>query len=289
LKNPKVTIGMPVFNDVDYIEKSIQSVLNQSFEDFELLISDDQSSDGSADICKKYQESDHRVKYVRQPENLGISKNMKYLLDQSNSQFFIWAADDDLWAPAFLETLVQALEDNPEYVCTFSTFTHIDEAGNIIERPLDFDFEGTSAKQRIKKLIIEPFDAFGYGLFRREPIKNVNFPVWGWPNKRVSWNNIYPTLFYYLAKGNYKHVYGEPLFFNRVKTKTNHSLARNSRFYHLFAYVIRKINLFTACFVNVIKGGQFKIALLLGPLLLKKWVIVPIYYEFKSVLATRRK
>jgi len=280
---------MPVFNDVDYIEKSIQSVLKQSYKNFELVISDDQSTDGSADICKKYEQSDSRIKYVRQPKNLGISKNMKFLLNQSNSEFFIWAADDDLWAPEFLKILVQTLEDNPKYICAFSTFTHINEKGNIIDKPLDFDFEGKSAKQRIKKLIVDPFDAFGYGLFRRELIKNVKFPVWVWPNKSVSWNNIYPTLFYYLAKGNYKHVHGEPLFFNRVKTRTNHSLTRKSKVYHLFAFVIRKINLFTACFINITKGGQFKTALLLGPLLIKKWVIVPVYYEFKSVLATRRK
>jgi glycosyltransferase involved in cell wall biosynthesis len=282
-------VGMPVFNDVDYVEKSIQSVLKQSFKNFEFVISDDQSTDGSADICRKYERSDSRIKYIRQPKNLGISKNMKYLLDQSNSAFFIWAADDDLWTPKFLEVLVKTLEDNPEYICAFSTFTHVNENGDIIDKPLDFDYEGKSAKQRIKKLIVDPFDSFGYGLFRREVIKNVKFPVWVWPNKNVSWNNIYPTLFYYLAKGNYKHVYGDPLFFNRVKTRTNHSLIRSSKVYHLFAFVVRKFNLFTACFINITKGSQFKTALLLGPLLIKKWVIVPIYYEFKSVLATRRK
>lgn len=280
---------MPVFNDVDYIEKSIQSVLKQSYKNFELVISDDQSTDGSADICRKYEQSDSRIKYIRQPKNLGISKNMKFLLDQSNNTFFIWAADDDLWAPEFLERLVKTLEDHPEYICAFSTFTNINEKDEIIDEHLDFNFEGKSAKERIKKLIVDPFDVFGYGLFRREYIKNVKFPVWVWPNKKVSWNNIYPTLFYYLAKGNYKHVYGEPLFFNRVKTKTNHSLTRNSKVYHLFAFVIRKINLFTACFINITKGGRFKAALLLCPLLIKKWVIVPIYYEFKNVLGTRRK
>lgn len=289
MKTPKVTVGMPVFNDVDYIEKSIQSVLNQSYNDFELLISDDQSTDGSADICRRYEQLDSRIKYIRQPKNLGISKNMKFLLDQSNSTFFIWAADDDLWALEFLGTLVETLEDNPEYICAFSTFTHINEKDEIIDKHLDFNFEGKSAKQRIKKLIVDPFDVFGYGLFRREYIKNVTFPVWAWPNKKVSWNNIYPSLFYYLSKGNYKHVYGKPLFFNRIKSKANHSLSRTNNLYHLFAFIIRKLNLFSSCLINISKGGQLKLAVVLSPLLFKKWVIVPVYYEFKSVLATRRK
>src|SRR5690554_7612694 len=86
-----ITIGMPVFNDVDFIEESILSVLNQSFSDFELIISDDGSSDGSADICKQYAEKDSRVRYVRQAKNLGISKNMEWLLNQSKNKYFVWA------------------------------------------------------------------------------------------------------------------------------------------------------------------------------------------------------
>lgn len=280
---------MPVFNDVDYIEKSIQSVLKQSYKNFELVISDDQSTDGSADICKNYEQSDSRIKYIRQPKNLGISKNMKFLLDQSNSEFFIWAADDDLWAVDFLKVLVNTLENNPDYLSAFTTYTHINEKDEIIDIPLDYNYEGKSAKQRIKKLILEPSDAFGYGLFRRKSIKSVKFPVWVWPNKNVSWNNIYPTLFFYLAKGNYKQVYGEPLFFNRIKERTNHSLTRKNKAFHLFALLVRKINLFNSCIINTIKGGQLKTALLLSPLLLKKWVIVPFYYELRSALNTHKK
>jgi glycosyltransferase involved in cell wall biosynthesis len=284
-----VTIGMPVYNDVEYIEKSIQSILKQSFNKFELIISDDYSSDGSAEICIQYEKIDNRIKYIRQAKNIGISKNMKFLLDQSNCDFFIWAADDDIWASNYLEKLVNALINNPSYICAFSTFTHINEKGKIIDKPLNYDFEDKSAKQRIKKMILDPFDAFGYGLFRRKPISQVKFPVWVWPNKKVAWNNIYPTLFYYLAKGNYKHVYGEPLFYNRVKPKTNHSLTRTNKVFHIFAFVVRKFNLFLACLKNISKGGEFKTALVLWPLLFKKWVVVPIYYEVKSILKKERK
>lgn len=279
---------MPVFNDVAFIEESIKSLLSQSFTDFQLIISDDQSTDGSDQICKKYAELDDRVKYIRQPKNLGISKNMKFLLNQANTSYFMWAADDDLWDSSFLEKLVNTLEKNPSYLCAFSTFCHIDSAGDRISEPLNFDYEDISPYNRLKKLIINPFDAFGYGLFKTKEIKEVTFPVWVWPNKRISWNNIYPTLCYYLAKGNYKNVYDEPLFFNRVKLNVNHSIDKKTRFSDFFSFSIRRINLCFASLKRIQLGANLGMSLRLSPLLLKKWGIVPIYYKLKETLSKKR-
>ena len=78
-----ITIGMPVYNDIDFIEESIQSILAQSFVNFKLLISDDGATDGSELICEKYEKLDNRVVYIRQEVNLGISKNMQFLLNSA--------------------------------------------------------------------------------------------------------------------------------------------------------------------------------------------------------------
>ena len=75
-----LTIGMPVFNDILFIEQSIQSILNQSFKDFIFILSDDGATDGSAEICLEYAKQEPRIKYVKQKNNLGISKNMEFLL-----------------------------------------------------------------------------------------------------------------------------------------------------------------------------------------------------------------
>jgi len=108
-----ITIGMPVYNDVNFIEKSLESILNQTHQNFELIISDDGATDGSDLVCKKYAAKDPRIIYIRQPKNLGISKNMEFLYSQATKKYFMWAGDDDLLAPAFIETLINSLERNP--------------------------------------------------------------------------------------------------------------------------------------------------------------------------------
>ena len=89
---PKVTIGMPVYNAEKYLRKSLGALVSQSFKDFELIISDNASIDGSSDICKEYSKIDDRIKYVRQPVNIGGWENFKYVLNifyKNQSNFYV--------------------------------------------------------------------------------------------------------------------------------------------------------------------------------------------------------
>lgn len=110
--HPAVSIGMPVFNCEPWVGKAIESILGQSYEDFELIISDNASTDGTGRICQQYASRDKRITYIRQPKNIGATNNFKYVVEKANGKFFIWAAGDDWWAPDRLEKLVMALKDN---------------------------------------------------------------------------------------------------------------------------------------------------------------------------------
>ena len=103
---------MPVFNDIDFIKQSVESILNQSYSDFWLVISDDASTDGTGEICKNYALKDNRIKYIRHEKNLGISRNMQFLLSHATTEYFMWAGDDDLYAPDFIVKHIKALETN---------------------------------------------------------------------------------------------------------------------------------------------------------------------------------
>lgn len=245
MKDLQVTIGMPVFNDVLFLEKSLKSILSQTFKDFILIISDDGSTDGSELICEKYVELDSRVKYIRQAQNLGISRNMQYLLSLAETPYFMWAGDDDLMEETFVEKLYNALCNNSDAVSAFSTCALIDERDDTI-REIDFDYSERDRNKRLEYFIRKDTDYFGYGLFRTDKISGVEFPVWWWPNRKTPYNNIYPTLAYYLAKGDYVHVYDKPLFLKRVKTNknTNHLLVgQGNGLRESFAFWIRKFNL----------------------------------------------
>ncbi len=279
---PQITIGMPVFNDALFIEKSIKSILSQTFTDFILIISDDGSTDGSQQICEKYVELDNRVKYIRQPQNLGISRNMQYLLSLAETPYFMWAGDDDLMVDTFVEKLYNALENNKEAVSAFSTCALIDEDDNTVKE-IDIDYGEPDRNKRLRRFIRNDTDYFGYGMFRTDVISGVEFPVWWWPNKKTPYNNIYPTLTYYLAKGDYVHVQDKPLFLKRVKTSknTHHLLVgRGNGIGESFAYWIRKFNLVVFTTKQIRHSAGWWCSCRHFPLLFWKWFVVPSWEQF---------
>lgn len=118
--SPLVSIGMPVYNGGAKLTRAIDSMLGQSFSNFELIISDNNSTDSTADICQKYAIRDKRIRYVRQPVNIGAAPNFKFVLEQAKGRYYLWAAGDDVRSPDFLEENVRFLEAHPEYVASTS-------------------------------------------------------------------------------------------------------------------------------------------------------------------------
>lgn len=286
---PLITIGMPVFNDIEYIEESLDSVLKQTFTDFELIISDDGSTDGSGDFCQVYAENDPRIRYFRQPKNLGISKNMEWLLNQSKAKYFVWAGDDDLMGKDYISTLFRLLESNQNCVSAFTPCQLIDADNKPCSRVIKIDYSNQQSFKRIKNYIKNSTDYFGYGMFVREEIKDVRFPIWWWPNKATPYNNIYPTLAYYLCQGDFIISGSEPLFFKRVKppSKENHKLTgKNNAIKESLAYWIRKFNLvcYTLSLINKSKGFIF--SLRSTPFLFYYWFINPSWEQFKLAVSS---
>jgi len=286
-----ITIGMPVFNDVDYIEDSILSVLKQSEPRFVLIISDDGSSDGSADICKQYAEKDERIQYIRQPKNLGISKNMEFLVQQAKTPFFMWAGDDDLIQEKFVEKHIQALKSNKNAIVSFGKYQLIDGAGKCFE-VIDNDYGSFSRFLQLLILIFKPNDGFGYGVFKTNKIKTVRFPIWWWPNKKTPYNNIYPSLCYYLNRGKYLHQ-EEILFSKRVKTgnKINHIISgEGNGIKELINYYIRRFYLINYTTIQVLKSNTFWNALIIYPFLFVKWFLLDcLIITFSSIESKFKK
>jgi len=102
----RVTIGLPVFNGERLISKRIENILSQTFSDFELVISDNASTDDTRKICEEYFSNDKRIRYYRQKMNIGIHENFKFVLEQSKNKLFVWASSDDHWEKNFLEEIV---------------------------------------------------------------------------------------------------------------------------------------------------------------------------------------
>lgn len=111
---------MFVYNGERCIREAIDSILNQSFKDFELIISDNASTDNTEQICREYANKDHRVHYIRQPVNVGAEANCLFVFDEAQGEYFMWAAHDDIKSTDFLEFNLKFLQENLDYVASTS-------------------------------------------------------------------------------------------------------------------------------------------------------------------------
>jgi glycosyltransferase involved in cell wall biosynthesis len=130
-KQPTVTFGVPVYNGERDLDAALESLRAQTFEDFEIIVSDNASTDGTEEICRRHAELDPRVRYVRNPRNLGVARNFNNLFRLSAGKYFKWAPHDDLLAPEFLARCVEALDSDPGAAIAVPKPQLIDEDGNL--------------------------------------------------------------------------------------------------------------------------------------------------------------
>lgn len=157
---PRVSIGLPVFNGERYLEKALDSILGQTFTNFEIVISDNASTDRTEEICRMFMERDARIHYFRNDRNLGAAPNFNRVFELSTGEFFKWHAYDDLIMPTFISRCIEELDQNPAAVLCFPRVTLIDDHGEPIG---DYDPEpDTSSPEphvRFRNLVLR------HGLF----------------------------------------------------------------------------------------------------------------------------
>jgi glycosyltransferase involved in cell wall biosynthesis len=129
---PRVSIGLPVYNGEEYLAAAIESLLAQTFTDFELIISDNASTDGTSKICQAYAAQDARIRYYREPYNRGIAWNFTRTFELARGEFFKWHAHDDTCAPTMLQRCVEVLDEDSQAVLSYARPAVIDEFGNLL-------------------------------------------------------------------------------------------------------------------------------------------------------------
>jgi glycosyltransferase involved in cell wall biosynthesis len=146
----RLTIGLPVYNGERFIEKTVQSLLEQTFPHFEVIIGDNASTDRTGEIAREFAVQDRRVRYVRHERNLGLAGNYNALFRQASQEFFKWAPADDYYDPRYLEACIGALDDDPRAVLAYTRTQFVDEAGGAlaIDDP-GWDLRGDDAAERL--------------------------------------------------------------------------------------------------------------------------------------------
>src|SRR6266571_96807 len=171
---PRLSIGLPVYNGENFLAESLDALLGQSYEDFELLVSDNASTDGTADICRRYEKLDSRIRYFRQPQNIGCAPNHNFLVEGARGELFKWASDDDLYARDLLKLCVEALDAHPHVVLAHSWTAMIDPSGavtNAIEYPLAT--ASRRAPERFRSMLFEEGGDDDGGVIRMEVLRRI--------------------------------------------------------------------------------------------------------------------
>ena len=148
-KRPLVSIGLPVYNGERYLRATLDSLIAQTYGDFELIISDNASTDGTEAICLEYSASDSRIRYHRADRNIGAARNYQRVFELSSSPYFKWANADDVVAPQLVERCLEALQRNPDVILAYSRAELIDAEGfRISEYDDNLNLASPSASQR---------------------------------------------------------------------------------------------------------------------------------------------
>lgn len=127
---PLVSIGMPVYNEGAYVAASLDALLAQDYENLEIIVSDNGSTDDTEAICRRYAARDPRIKFHRYESNRGITENFDYVRAAATGDYFMWAAGHDLWSPSLVSECVALLESDATAVIAFACSHWIDADGN---------------------------------------------------------------------------------------------------------------------------------------------------------------
>jgi glycosyltransferase involved in cell wall biosynthesis len=172
---PLVSVGLFVYNGERFIEESLRSILNQTFSDFELIISDNASTDRTGEIAKAYANREKRIRYYRSEKNMGAGWNARRVYELARGKYFKWAAVDDLIEPDLLWRCVEVLENDPSCVVAYARTKEVNENGTFIKNyvmPVKADSPDPVA--RFREMLLVPSWCYQiYGLMRMSALRQI--------------------------------------------------------------------------------------------------------------------
>lgn len=254
-RQPRVSLGLPVYNGERYLRQALDAILAQTFQDFELIICDNASSDATETICREYAARDQRIHYHRNAQNLGAAPNYNRTFALSCGDYFKWVAHDDLHAPAYLDRGVRMLDRHPDVVLCHAQTVLIDPDGQalrfdpVYRRFFDRSGRGYREPESLPNLYAdEPATRYGdvllnmrwcfevFGLMRAEALQQTSRigPYYGSDKVLLAELSL---------MGRLKQL-PEPLFFRRchieqssfARSKTGAWIVQQTKYPHLWGF-----------------------------------------------------
>lgn len=234
VQRPRVSIGLPVYNGERYVSEAIGSTCAQTFTDFELIVSDNGSTDRTQEICEKAAWLDSRIRYIRHDVNRGAHWNFRYVSEMARGEYFRWLSADDAVGPESLACCVEVLDRHPDVVLCYPKTLLIDASGNVIAPYEDrLDLQCSSPVERFR-MAVERIGLVNvhYGLMRMDNVRNTRLLM------------HYPTadiifLLEMVLRGKFYEI-DRPLFYRRMHQGASSSMKGNPEAWHAYFDTSRK-------------------------------------------------
>ena len=211
MTSPRLSIGMPVYNGARFLDRSIASVLEQDFTDFELIISDNGSDDATPEICRAHADRDSRIRYHRSDVNRGAAWNFQRVLELATGEYFKWAAHDDWYANDFLSRCIAVLDADPGAVLCCSPMVVLDDDDREIRVHRD-ELDGATSTSPVRRFhamlwsVQDPTN-LAFGVYRAAALKPIGYRNIPEPDRTLLGELI--------LRGGFRQV-DEPLYFRHA-------------------------------------------------------------------------
>ncbi|NJK38917.1 MAG: glycosyltransferase family 2 protein [Oscillatoriales cyanobacterium RM2_1_1] len=170
-QNPKIVLGLPVYNGENYLRNALDSILSQTLQNFQIIISDNASIDATGAIAREYADRDPRILYYRQPRNIGASRNFNFVFQPGDAPYFKWAAHDDVLEPDYLRSCVELLDQDQNLVMAHSASLKINAKGEKIGTyDADLKLSDNSARARFWRIIWADHFTEIFGVMRSDVV-----------------------------------------------------------------------------------------------------------------------
>ena len=213
---PLVSIGIPTYNRPDGLKRTLECMLAQTYTNLEIIVSDNASPNPEVEqVAREFASRDARIHYYKQEENNGPAFNFKFVLQQAHGEYFMWAADDDLWESFYLAELVNCLEMlGPQFIAVNFETQYIDEAGNRFEFFAEgvpfYLYQTDNAFERVKHMLQYNYGNLMYSFYKREVLQK---------DKLIFVENEIPFLFQMVQRGNWR-ILPKVGFYKRTSCST---------------------------------------------------------------------
>jgi len=291
---PLVSIGMPVYNGEAFIREALDSLMAQTFADFELIISDNASTDKTANICREYAKYDKRIRFFRHLKNKGAFSNFKFVLNKSIGTYFMWAASDDLFSKDWIAELLPIVK---QHKClAFGRISQIDEDRNNIHHPANgkkLCFDGPKLFRRIKYLWF--MGVMGkanpiYGLAHTELFRQLDLSIL----KKI--NNGSDQLFLFTLLKNFQIKTSKQKVFLLKRIKKRSSENRIKAVFDIWAFLKIKVSSLINIYNSSIQDWNnyrkycdifetLIYSLIFPVILLRNLILIPLFFSEKKLQA----